>query len=66
MSPICEIYDVPRKRGHCWKWRHRDAAGATIEGEGEYDLFFDCVEAARARGFSPVSRWTGAVALCSK
>ena len=60
-QPFCEIYNVQRDRARRWKWRYVGAGGAMVEAEGDYALFFECVEAARAQGFQPTSRWTGAM-----
>ena len=58
---FCEIYNVQRDQALRWKWRYVGAGGTMIEAEGDYALFFECVEAARAQGFQPTSRWTGAM-----
>jgi hypothetical protein len=58
-KPSCEVYDVKHESSFRWKWRHLGADGAMIECEAEFELFFDCVLAARAQGYEPTSRWTG-------
>lgn len=49
----CEIYHVPYKDSFAWKWRHVDAQGRVVESGETYPLFFDCLSAARAKGFEP-------------
>ena len=50
----CEIYHVPHGRSFRWKWRRRDDDGSVKEESKEsYELFYECVCAARARGFKP-------------
>jgi hypothetical protein len=49
----CEIYPVPYEKSFRWKWRPL-AAEARAEGsELEYQLFYECVLAARASGYEP-------------
>ena len=50
----CEIFHVPHAASFRWKWRHRAEDGSVQEESAEsYELFYDCVCAARARGFQP-------------
>lgn len=46
----CQIVYV----GKGWKWRAVSAEGATRSSPQSYELFYDCVLAARANGYSPV------------
>ena len=62
----CEIYSVAHKNSFRWKWRHAIKGGATLECAEEYELFFDCVQAARAQGYEPRSQWTGPCALIER
>ncbi len=49
----CEIYHVPYKDSFAWKWRHVDERGRVVESGETYPLFFECLSAARAKGFEP-------------
>jgi hypothetical protein len=52
MSRMCEIIYVKSARG--WKWRALDAEGRSGDkpSEATFDLFYDCVRDARARGYT--------------
>lgn len=52
MKP-CEIFHVQHENSFRWKWRHVQADGRVSESEEEYDLYYECVSAARSRGFEP-------------
>ena len=56
---FCEIYSVACKNAFRWKWRYAGADGASVQCAEEYELFFECVHAARAQGYEPRARWTG-------
>jgi hypothetical protein len=45
----CKIVYV----GTGWKWRAASSAGGTLSSERSYGLFYDCVLAARAKGYTP-------------
>lgn len=49
----CEIFHVPHDRSFRWKWRAVGADGRVSESEESYELFYDCVCAARASGYKP-------------
>ena len=55
--PLCEIIYVKNKTGSGWKWRPvapDDEAKAEAEAsEKTYQLFYECVTAARASGYIP-------------
>jgi hypothetical protein len=53
IMPVCEIVHITRKRALRWKWRHVDAEGRVKESKEDYPLFYDCVLAARERGYQP-------------
>ncbi len=50
---LCEIIFV--KSDHGWKWRalDEDSERERAISEETFDLFYDCVSAARARGYTP-------------
>jgi hypothetical protein len=48
----CEIFHVPHKKSFRWKWRH-SADGRTIESPQSYELYYECVKAAREAGYEP-------------
>jgi hypothetical protein len=51
MNRVCEIIYVTQKHVRGWKWRPlADGAQACQE---TYALFYECVAAARARGYGP-------------
>ena len=50
----CEIFYVPHAASFRWKWRHLSEDGSVKdESKESYALFYDCVCAARARGYKP-------------
>jgi hypothetical protein len=50
----CEIFHVPHAASFRWKWRHLAEDGSVKdESKESYALFYDCVCAARARGYKP-------------
>ena len=52
MSRLCEIIYVKSAKG--WKWRALDDQGKPADkpSEATFDLFYDCVRDARARGYT--------------
>ena len=51
--PTCKIHPVTHQGSFRWKWRHVANDGAVRESSKTYQLFYDCVLAARASGFEP-------------
>jgi hypothetical protein len=49
----CVIFHVVHKDTFQWKWRHVRADGRVEESEEQYPLYYDCVSAARAKGYDP-------------
>jgi hypothetical protein len=49
----CEIFDMRRRGKLRWKWRHTAADGAVACSDEEYELFYECLSAARKKGFTP-------------
>ena len=49
----CEIFHVPHKRSFRWKWRYVAPDGRVSESKREYQLFYECVSAARESGYEP-------------
>jgi hypothetical protein len=50
----CEIFHVPHEESFRWKWRHLAEDGSVKdESEESYELFYDCVCAAREHGYQP-------------
>lgn len=49
----CEIIYVREKDGNGWKWRSISASGPARSSEQTYGLFYECVVAARAKGYAP-------------
>jgi hypothetical protein len=53
-SVSCEIFHVPYNTSFRWKWRAIDGDGSSVEESQEsYELFYECVCAARASGYQP-------------
>jgi hypothetical protein len=53
-SVSCEIFHVPYNTSFRWKWRAVDGDGSSVEESQEsYELFYECVCAARASGYQP-------------
>jgi hypothetical protein len=50
--PLCEVIYVKHKTGNGWKWRPIAAKRDAKPSEKTYSLFYDCVSAARASGYS--------------
>ena len=52
----CEVLYVKQAKG--WKWRRVTEPGAAKApmSEQTFELFYDCVSAARARGYNPTVR----------
>lgn len=49
-----EIFHVPHDTSFRWKWRHLSEDGSVREESQEsYELFYECVCAARQRGYQP-------------
>ena len=50
----CEIFHVPYNTTFRWKWRRVDEDGSVKEeSEESYELFYECVCAAREHGYEP-------------
>jgi adenosine deaminase len=49
----CEIFHVSSKKSYRWKWRHVDQNGRVSESQHSYDLYYECVKAARDAGYEP-------------
>jgi hypothetical protein len=50
----CEIFYVPYESSFRWKWRHLNEDGnVEEESEESYELFYECVCAARENGYQP-------------
>jgi hypothetical protein len=50
----CEIYYVAHETSFRWKWRHLGEDGSLKdESEESYELFYECVCAARQHGYEP-------------
>lgn len=49
----CEIIYVKQKEAIGWKWRVIDDEGLAKVSKETYGLFYECVSAARAKGYSP-------------
>lgn len=45
---------MPYKKTFRWKWRHVHADGRVSESKQEYQLFYECMSAARESGYEPV------------
>jgi len=49
----CEIFYVKRNGKLRWKWRVSARDGVTARPDEEYELFYECLSAARREGFTP-------------
>ena len=50
----CEIFHVPHQASFRWKWRHLAEDGSVKdESDESYELFYECVCAAREHGYQP-------------
>jgi hypothetical protein len=55
--PLCEIIYVKHKEGNGWKWRPITDDAQVKPSEKTYELFYECVTAARASGFDPNQKY---------
>jgi hypothetical protein len=49
----CEIYPVDYQNTFRWKWRHVAADGSVEESREAFALYYECLVAARTRGYEP-------------
>jgi hypothetical protein len=49
----CEIFHVPYRKSFRWKWRHTGADGRAVESKESYQLYYECISAAREAGYEP-------------
>ena len=49
----CEIFHIRHKGKLLWKWRQTAKDGGLEVSEGEYELFYECLSAARKSGLTP-------------
>jgi len=49
----CEIFYVTRDGKLRWQWRNKTGDGTIVLSAGEYELFYECLSAAREEGFTP-------------
>jgi hypothetical protein len=50
----CEIYFITEKKTFRWKWRQVAEDGSVKdESKESYELFYECVTAARENGYQP-------------
>jgi len=50
---LCEVIYVKHKDGNGWKWRPIVEGGEAPPCAKTYELFYDCVAAARSKGYDP-------------
>lgn len=50
---LCEIIYTQHKEGNGWKWRAVMEDAQVKLSEKTYELFYECVTAARASGYNP-------------
>jgi hypothetical protein len=48
---ICEIIAIKDKDSFRWKWRRVGPDGDVEESERSYPLFYECLSAAREKGY---------------
>jgi hypothetical protein len=51
--PFCKIVYVKHRGQGGWRWEAVSAHGRSQVSDRTYPLFFECVLAARARGYAP-------------
>jgi hypothetical protein len=44
---------VKHKDSYRWKWRHVAADGSVEESSEAFSLYYECIAAARGRGYEP-------------
>ena len=49
----CEIFHVPYRQSFRWKWRCVAPDGSVKESQESYELYYECVCAARQSGYQP-------------
>lgn len=55
-ATLCQVFYVRRGGEKGWKWRPITAAGHGKASAETYALFYECVTAARANGYTPNQR----------
>ena len=50
---VCEIIAVKSGSSFRWIWRHVARDGAVSKSERAYELFYECISAARDLGYQP-------------
>lgn len=53
---LCQIFYVKQRHHNGWKWRPITAGGDGKASAETYALFYECVTAARAKGYTPNQR----------
>jgi hypothetical protein len=53
LMEICEIIAVKHKDSFRWIWRHVSPEGDVDESKESYPLFYECLSAAREKGYQP-------------
>jgi hypothetical protein len=53
---LCQIFYVKQRDQKGWKWRPITFAGDGKASVETYALFYECVTAARAKGYTPNQR----------
>ena len=51
----CKIVYVTKSQASGWRWQAVSPEGEMKASAELYDLFYDCVVAARARGYTPAT-----------
>jgi hypothetical protein len=50
---ICDIIAIKDEDSFRWKWRYVGADGEVDESKESYPLFYECLSAARDKGYQP-------------
>jgi hypothetical protein len=53
---LCDIIAIKHGRTFRWKWRHVEPSGQVKQSRETYDLYYDCVSAARKNGYQPKNK----------
>ncbi len=50
---LCEIIAIKSGKSFRWKWRALGTEGGVKQSERTYELYYECVSAARQKGYQP-------------
>ena len=55
--PVCQILRIRQDDTDRWKWRYRAPDGEVTESAEMFAFHYECVAAARMKGYQPDLKW---------